>query len=374
MKSIKNININGMVFSIDVDAFDRLETYLQTLESLLFQKGCSMEVVQDIEARIGELFKEHLGYMHVEVVNLSMVSDIIKTLGSPELIVAETPVNDEEEAIPAEPVAENSQRKDIPKKLYRDIDQQFLFGICSGLAIRLGIDVTVVRILFLASVCFSGFGIILYFVLCLIVPAANTAAKRLEMRGIEPTMENIQKEVERLKQDRIIDPNGGQRSLLAKIVIGFLICFAVIGGIPILFLVAILLGVLVITPSIYIHTPSFLFDTNGMPPLNAETFGLSGTLTFICLMLVFVLPIVGLIYALIRRKGEVREENPRTKKVIWLALLLLWLASFVYLAIHGIRFSYNEWSTDWNDENAQNYYDPNLSTLMPYEFLEQGGF
>jgi phage shock protein C len=56
------------------------------------------------------------------------------------------------------------------KKLLRK-DGKFL-GVCAGLADYLDVDVTIIRIAFVFSFIFAGFGLIPYIILALIMPKA----------------------------------------------------------------------------------------------------------------------------------------------------------------------------------------------------------
>ena len=54
----------------------------------------------------------------------------------------------------------------MEKKLYRSRSNRMLFGVCGGLGEYIGIDPTIVRLIFV----FSGVGIGLYFIAALIIP------------------------------------------------------------------------------------------------------------------------------------------------------------------------------------------------------------
>ena len=58
----------------------------------------------------------------------------------------------------------------VKKKLLRK-DGKFL-GVCAGLADYLDVDVTIIRIAFVFSFIFAGFGLIPYIILALIMPKA----------------------------------------------------------------------------------------------------------------------------------------------------------------------------------------------------------
>ncbi len=56
------------------------------------------------------------------------------------------------------------------KRLYRLRKDRILGGVCSGLAEYIGIDPTIVRVLWVIISFVYGFGILIYIVLALIVP------------------------------------------------------------------------------------------------------------------------------------------------------------------------------------------------------------
>ena len=57
----------------------------------------------------------------------------------------------------------------MEKKLYRNTSNKLLAGVCSGLAEYIGIDPTVVRIIW-ALIGLSGAGIVAYLICALIIP------------------------------------------------------------------------------------------------------------------------------------------------------------------------------------------------------------
>ena len=79
------------------------------------------------------------------------------------------------------------------RRLFRDPDNKAVGGVCSGLAAFLNIDTTVIRIILLLALLLYGTGLILYIVLWIVVPLAKTPAQKCEMRGLEPTAENMSK-------------------------------------------------------------------------------------------------------------------------------------------------------------------------------------
>ena len=59
------------------------------------------------------------------------------------------------------------------KKLYRSRSNRMIFGVCGGLGTFLGVDATVVRVLYavISLLAGAGFlGLVLYFILAVIIP------------------------------------------------------------------------------------------------------------------------------------------------------------------------------------------------------------
>ncbi|WP_409432437.1 PspC domain-containing protein [Litorimonas sp. RW-G-Af-16] len=69
-----------------------------------------------------------------------------------------------------------------PNKLRRNKIDGIFGGVCSGFGDYLGLDHTVVRILFVLSVIFLGFPLLAYFILWLFIPSDKRAPYRREYR------------------------------------------------------------------------------------------------------------------------------------------------------------------------------------------------
>lgn len=57
------------------------------------------------------------------------------------------------------------------KKLSRS-NNKMIGGVCAGIADYLGLDPTIVRIAWILTVFFAGFGILLYLILWIVMPKA----------------------------------------------------------------------------------------------------------------------------------------------------------------------------------------------------------
>jgi len=69
-------------------------------------------------------------------------------------------------------------------------------GVCQGIANFFNIDVVIIRIVWALIFFFGGFGLLLYIILWIVIPKANTTMDRLKMKGKPITVETVREEVE----------------------------------------------------------------------------------------------------------------------------------------------------------------------------------
>lgn len=189
MNKTYNINLSGYAFVIDEDAYDMLDSYLKTLGQVCDRAG-QRETAIDIEQRIAEIFTENA----TAIISRTQVEHIIDRMGSPEEIVEVADVAPDGSAAVPPPLPFGAIP--IRKRLYRDVYNKLLGGVCSGLAWYLGIDVVWVRLIMVALAFLSGSVMIpIYIVLWIVVPPANTPFERMQMMGINPSVSNVGKVV-----------------------------------------------------------------------------------------------------------------------------------------------------------------------------------
>ncbi|HEX8562998.1 MAG TPA: PspC domain-containing protein [Flavobacterium sp.] len=190
MNKTVNINLGGMFFHIDEDAYQKLTRYFDAIKRSLTNSTGQDEIIKDIEMRVAELIAEkHTN--DKQVVNLREVDEVIAVMGQPE----DYRIEDDSAAPGAnEYTAYEGRRKS--RKLYRDTEKGMLGGVSTGLSHYFGIDAIWLRIMFLLFVFFGfGTGIIAYIILWVVTPAAVTTAEKLEMTGEPVTISNIEKKV-----------------------------------------------------------------------------------------------------------------------------------------------------------------------------------
>jgi phage shock protein PspC (stress-responsive transcriptional regulator) len=183
MKKTFTINISGTIFHIEEDAYEKLQSYLIKLKNHFGADAEGQEIATDIESRICELFLEK-GKGENKVVVMEWVDEIIATMGTPEDFI--------EQEGASEPIPSHIKGK---RRLYRDFENKVIGGVCSGLAAYFKIDPLLVRILMVVLFFANGIGLLIYLVLWIAVPKALTTAQRLEMRGKEINISNIEQTV-----------------------------------------------------------------------------------------------------------------------------------------------------------------------------------
>ena len=185
MNKTVNINLAGIFYHIDEDAYARLQHYLEAIRRSLTNTSGQEEIIHDIEARIAELFAEKIKNER-QVIGIKEVDEVISVMGQPEDYVLD------EEIFEDEPV----YRKKRGKKLFRDTENSYIGGVSSGLAHYTGIDALWLRILWILLTIFStGAFILIYIALWIFVPEAKTTADKLAMRGEPVTISNIERKI-----------------------------------------------------------------------------------------------------------------------------------------------------------------------------------
>lgn len=187
MNKTVNINLGGMFFHIDEDAYLKLTRYFDAIKRSLNNSSGQDEIIKDIEMRVSELLTEKQK-SEKHVVGLKDVDEVIAVMGQPEDYI----IDEEEKSSQSF----NNYSGRSHKKLYRDKENGMIGGVATGLAHYFGIDAVWIKIVFLIFV-FAGFGtgILAYFVLWIVTPEAITTSEKLEMTGEPVTISNIEKKV-----------------------------------------------------------------------------------------------------------------------------------------------------------------------------------
>ena len=188
MNEIKKCSISGVGFTFEKAAYDRLNNYLASLKEAYKSNPDSEEILADIEARIAELILSAQSDAQC-VVTLPIIENIIEQLGSPEAISGE------------ESKTANNTESRIPRRLYRDLENAKLGGVCAGLAKHFGVDAVWIRLAMASPLILVVIGapflhwlstlggnlcavfFITYLILWFAIPEAKSARQKLEAEG-----------------------------------------------------------------------------------------------------------------------------------------------------------------------------------------------
>ena len=203
MNKTLSIGLAGFSFTIEEHAYIKLSDYLAALRSSLDANEAD-EVMHDIEIRMVEIFKDTLGKR--EVINDTDVEKVISQIGKPEQI------EEQEEAYFSEKSSRRQQKTTGTftgqKQLFRDPEKQKIAGVCAGLAHYVGMDVSAMRAIWLGIAILGIFTaaistsliILIYVILWIVLPKAETATDFLKMKGKPMNFDNLKNESNKLVQ------------------------------------------------------------------------------------------------------------------------------------------------------------------------------
>ncbi len=199
MNKTVTINISGIIFHIEEDAYDILSKYLSTIKGYFNKSEGRDEIVSDIESRIAEMLQERVTPLK-QVVLMADVDHVISVMGKPEEFAGDPGEHHEKETGEPDEAGQSTGRK----RLFRDPDDKMLGGVCSGIGHYFDIDAVWLRLALAISFFVFGFGFLLYILLWIIIPQAKTTAEKLEMRRETVNIHNInrsfQEEMDDLKK------------------------------------------------------------------------------------------------------------------------------------------------------------------------------
>lgn len=349
MKKTLTINLGGVVYHIDDDAYRLLDNYLSNLKHYFRKQEGAEEIVDDIEMRIAELFAEKVTEGK-QVITVSDVEEIIARVGKPEDFgIADEDTDSQKRTEQASSANQGGTQTSAQRRWFRDPDNKLLGGVAAGLAAYFGWDITLVRILMIILV-FVPYCpmIILYIIGWLVIPEARTAAEKLSMRGEAVTIENIGKTVtdgfERVADGVNNYMNSGKpRTFLQKIGDVFVSIAAVLFKIflvalvilccPVLFVLAVVLVALVFAAiAVAVSGGALLYEMlpaiDWMPVASVSPMmTLLGTIAGVALI---GIPLGAFLYTILR---QLFHWSPMGAGLKW-SLLILWILGAVIMIIN----------------------------------------
>jgi phage shock protein PspC (stress-responsive transcriptional regulator)/ribosome-associated translation inhibitor RaiA len=324
-----NINLAGQIFNINEDAYEHLSGYFNSLRTFYANEDDKDEIIRDIEARFAELF---LAKGKNYIVTLADTTEVVNMMGNPQEFDEEAKTENSSSYSSTQHTS--TQQAASGKRLYRDYDGGLITGVCAGLSAYFGInDAIWLRLLFI-GLTFIGIGspILIYIILSLIMPKAETAAQKLEMKGEPVTLDNIVKSINvetvNVKSkgifNQIISFFGAGIMMFFKVLLWIGIAFAIfIGSILVfsLFVAAIVFSVLALFGIPIANSYYFNNASDGW------FFGIGG-------LLVFITPIIFGVVAIVHLLSK--KVKPLKKSVVF-PLVGLFFFGLLLLNISGFN-------------------------------------
>ena len=332
MKEIEKVSIGGYAFTLEKDASAAVEQYLKDLEAHYLGQPGGKEIMEGIEERMAELLLERCGSSGVA--SMADIQGVIGILGRPERIEAEDP--------------EPEQPREAPrKKLYRDLENKKIGGVCAGLGNYFNFDVVAIRIIFCVialALLFGGardgawslLGFVAYGVLWLAMPAARTAQERWAMKGDAGTLDDIQRNIRSgVKEmgeaarkgmqevgDAVRSPKGQDFGKVILIAIGIILLLSGVSGLASVSVIGLKGPTLFSAP-----IDHFLDELSENVPIFYDMVNTPWILVLAVLAL--VLPLIGLIYGGVQMIFGFKPPKWRPGLVIF----VLWLVVLVVLGV-----------------------------------------
>ncbi len=355
------MNLSGIIFHIEEDAYERLNTYLSTIKGYFNATEGREEIMGDIESRIAEMLQEKVSKAK-QAVLLADIESVIAVMGKPEDFASDADQQQEKSTNQDTKYSEGR----YTKRLFRDPDDKVLGGVCSGIANYFDLDPVWIRGAFAISFFAFGSGVLLYFILWLIMPVAKTTAEKLQMRGEKVDINNIGKAVNEEFSDlknrvnrfgkEMGSPESREKFRRTTHSAGLAISatlagvFSIVG--KVFSMIFLLIGISLLTALlafIFGKSSFMLFDSSASSTglsvyqIAADVLpaGMSSELITATLLLFAGIPLLFIIYSSVKFLFNIRQQN----KIVNYVASVLWLIGIALLVYTGVAIG-NEFSTE----------------------------
>ncbi|HEY0980058.1 MAG TPA: PspC domain-containing protein [Candidatus Paceibacterota bacterium] len=325
MKKTTTISLAKTLFHIEEDAYAILDAYLNSVRTHFAPHPDREEILADIESRIAERFSEN----GTDIITTTQVEFVIDAMGSISQF-------DTEEGV------EGAGMQKATKRLYRDPDTRVLAGVASGLGYYLGVDRTIIRVLFVVSIFFGGFGVIAYLVLWIATPLAKSAAQKLEMHGLPVTLkamsEVVRERFEEIDEKRITD---GAKNLGTAIERGANEVVALLG--PIFRVIA---GTVLTVTGLIGAAAMTIFAALALFDMPEKFFGpsaaalLTGPYYYLAVLATYVALVLPIVIVLLWGIGILRKKSLFTSINTMVIAAVVWFFAIVLAGVTVSRLAY----------------------------------
>jgi phage shock protein PspC (stress-responsive transcriptional regulator) len=180
MKTTISINLSGILFNVDEDAYQALKRYLDKVKENLGSTSEAKETITDIEARMAEILSQKLTDKN-QPVTYELMKEVISIIGEPEEIGGSANQGEKKK------YRKVTYDYTIERRLYRDTSNKVLGGVCSGFGHYINVDPVIIRIAMVAAFLGFGAGFLIYIICWIAIPEAVTPEQKRQMRG-EPSV------------------------------------------------------------------------------------------------------------------------------------------------------------------------------------------
>lgn len=170
MNKVVNINLNGIIISIDEIAYGKLKNYIDGLHRHFAGTEGAAEIISDIETRIAELLQLKISSAYT-VIQSHDVEEVIGIMGNPWQMDEGEETHQSSKHEEANFGSSNYHHQN--KKLRRDSRSKILGGVCTGIGNYLNVDAVFIRALFLIALFIFGSGVLVYLLLWIAIPQAK---------------------------------------------------------------------------------------------------------------------------------------------------------------------------------------------------------
>ncbi len=328
MEKVIKVNIGNIAFTLGQSAHDRLKEYLDALSDYYSNNTNRNEILSGIEERIAELLLEK-GFEKDIVIDAASVEEVLTVIGRPE------DFGDGEDGPASKFVSGNR------KRLYRDMENARMRGVCSGLGEYFSIDPVFIRIMW-ASIVTLGLILsvsvdeafiwlslvpaILYLIACKSMPVAKTLDDKIRMHGSYANLKDIENKAgQGIPSERGIPSRkwgSGFVRILGLVAGIFLFIIGISGCAAILFA---LIGIGAFNIFSSFGLSEFLSVMSGQPHWVSAV-------AMVFSVLLCALPFIGMLYAGILLSFNLHAPKWRPGLIIF----LLWLVSIAVLSIMSV--------------------------------------
>ncbi|MBR4802376.1 MAG: PspC domain-containing protein [Bacteroidales bacterium] len=223
MEEVMRVSIGGVPFTLSPIAFQKMKAYLDSITRHYEKRPDGREIISDIESRIAELLLEKNS--KEEVVTSDKVEEVISVMGNPSQFGDEEEENSSSGSSSAQGPSFQAQQPNpapVRRRLYRDISDRMIGGVCSGLGHYFKFEPSILRIILavvlvlhlvgarlffplaLTHVSSPVFNLIVlaYIILWIVVPAARTYSQKCQMMGTDPGVRGAEESVNNPQQFR----------------------------------------------------------------------------------------------------------------------------------------------------------------------------